>query len=290
MAEQIEHHLELMTEENITLGMSPTEARQAALRKFGGVEQIKEHVREERSFAWLEHFLQDLKFGVRQLTRNPSFTIVAVLSIAVAIGANSAIFGLLDEVMLKPLPVKNPSQLVRLTWVPGASGGWMRRSVGVNGNDDVDVATGRKTSRLFSERAFQEFLKAPHPCAEIFASATLSGPTVMVGDTTEQLRLGQLVSGETFRILGINAVHGRMLLPADDSPKANAVIVISDRYWQSWGLTYSHVGFGQGLRHARTPCLRQLFRFIRERVLEGGGVGRESLGIKAKPLTYFAPA
>lgn len=233
MAEQIEHHLELMTEGNIVLGMTPTEARQAALKKFGGVEQIKERAREERTFAWLEHLLQDAKYGVRQLVQNPSFTIVAVLSIAVAIGANSAIFGLFNEVLLKPLPVKNPSQLVRLTWVPGASGGWMRRSVGVNGNDDVDAATGRKTSRLFSGRTFEEFLKVPQPYAEIFASATLSGPTVMVGDTTEQLRLGQLVSGETFRILGINAVHGRMLLPADDSTKASAVIVISDRYWQS---------------------------------------------------------
>jgi predicted permease len=233
MADQTEHHLELMTEENILLGMGPAEARQAALKKFGGVEQIKERAREESTFAWLEHLLQDVKYGVRQLARNPGFTLIAVFSIAVAIGTNTAIFSLLDEIMLKPLPVREPGRLVRLTWFPGASGGWMRHSVGVYGADDVDESTGRKTSRLFSYRTFEEFRKARPTCAEIFASATLSQPNVMVDDTTEQVRAGQLYSGDAFRILGINAVYGRLLIPEDDSPKASAVMVISYRYWQS---------------------------------------------------------
>jgi predicted permease len=233
MAAEMQAHLDGLTERNIAAGMAPEEARYAARRAFGGVEQIKERAREERSFTWLEHLLQDLKYGIRQLARNPGFTSIAVLSIAVAIGANTAIFSLFNELIFKSLPVREPDRLVTLTWVPGESGGWMRRNGGVNGNDDVDESTGRKTSRLFSGPTFEEFRQAPATFAEIFAWAALPELNVMIGDTTERVRYAQLVSGETFRILGVNAVLGRMLTPADDSPKANAVIVISHRYWQS---------------------------------------------------------
>src|SRR5690242_16415073 len=112
--EELQLHIELKTQENIAAGMPPEEARYAALRAFGGVEQKKEECRDADRLRWLEDIIQDLRYGLRQLRRNPGFTIVAVITLALGIGANTAIFSLIDAVMLKSLPVADPGQLYRL--------------------------------------------------------------------------------------------------------------------------------------------------------------------------------
>src|SRR5438876_7054154 len=114
MSEEVRAHLEMLVEENLRKGMSAEEARTAALRSFGGVEQVKEAWREQRGLPMIETFIQDIRYGLRQLRRNPGFTAVAVLTLALGIGANTAIFSLIDAVMLRMLPVQKAEELVEI--------------------------------------------------------------------------------------------------------------------------------------------------------------------------------
>jgi putative ABC transport system permease protein len=114
MDEELRFHLEEQTRENIEAGMSPAEARAAALRAFGGVEQVKEACRELRGVGWLETLWQDVRFGLRMLRKNPGFTTVAVLTLGVGLGGSAAIFSLMNAVVLQPLPFREPERLVQI--------------------------------------------------------------------------------------------------------------------------------------------------------------------------------
>ena len=124
LQEEILVHLQMEEQENLESGMSPAEARYAALRRFGNVALAQERSREMWGWNGAETLWQDIRFGLRQLKRSPGFTVVAVLTLALGIGANTAIFQLLDAVRLRSLPVTNPSELtvVRLADLPGQKG------------------------------------------------------------------------------------------------------------------------------------------------------------------------
>src|SRR4051812_46291339 len=105
MDDEMRSHIEMQTQENLAAGMNPKDARYAALKEFGWVESVKEECREQRRFAWIDHFVRDFRYGARALRKSLGFTAVAVLTLALGIGVNLGLFGILDELMLRPRPV-----------------------------------------------------------------------------------------------------------------------------------------------------------------------------------------
>src|SRR6185369_10277219 len=156
MADEIAAHLEMQIEDHVRQGMSPEEARYLALRKFGGVEQIKEIHRERRSLPALETLLRDLNYGFRMLRRTPAVTAVAILSLALGIGANTALFSVVDAVLLKTLPVDNPDQLVLFEWQAGKQ----YRLSGMSGTSNVDGPPGTRSLSLFRYDVFEKLRQA----------------------------------------------------------------------------------------------------------------------------------
>src|SRR5262249_26816596 len=119
LEDEIRSHLEMQIEDHQRQGMTIDEARYAALRKFGGVEQLKDIYREQRSLPRFETFLRDLGYGFRMLRRSPGITAVAILSLALGIGANTALFSVVDAALVKNLPVEQPERLVLFEWQAG---------------------------------------------------------------------------------------------------------------------------------------------------------------------------
>ena len=230
MAEEMRQHLERRIQEKIVDGLSPDEARYAAQREFGGVAQVQEQCRDERRFVWLEQVSQDVSFALRTLRKSPGFIAVAVFSLAIGIGACTAIFTLVNEVLLRPLPVKNPGELVLFRNINGARGSMARASEGNGFNDPV---TGRYTTTSFSLLSFENFRAQRTTLSEVFAFAPFDGLNVLVDGQPEIDVAGQLVSGTYYTGLGVSAVLGRVLTPEDDQPAAPSVAVISHRYWEN---------------------------------------------------------
>src|SRR5262245_33476763 len=203
LEDEIRSHLDMQIADNLRLGMSPEEARYEALRKFGGVEQVKESYRDRSSLSAVDSTLQDLRYGLRMLWKNKGFTAIAVLSLALGIGANTAIFSLVDTVLLKTLPVKNPEQLVFLE-------GPMRT-----------------VSYAFYEQARAQRETLAGVCN--FDSSRVN----VALDGQAEVAKAQRVTGGFFAVLGVNALFGRTITEEDDKvPGAHPVVVISHRYWQ----------------------------------------------------------
>ncbi len=210
LEDEIRSHLDMQIEDNLRLGMSPEEARYVAMRKFGGVEQVKESYRDRSSLSFVDSTLQDLRYGLRMLWKDKGFTAIALLSLALGIGANTAIFSLVDAVLLKTLPVKNPEQLVFLE------------------RGDVPYGPQRSLSRAFFEqaRAQREAL------AGVCSFETDSRVNVVLDGQAEFARV-QRVSGSFFAVLGVNTLLGRTITDEDDKvPGAHPVVVISYQYWR----------------------------------------------------------
>jgi len=228
--EDIREHIERETQDNIDRGMSPEEARYAAMRKFGNVMRVKEETRAVWISVWLEELLQDVRYGLRMVRNSPGFAAVAILTLALGIGANTAIFSLIDAVMLRALPVAKPSELVLLKWSARSSPliqGYMT-------SGDC-LTTGFGATNLsgcsFSQPMFREIEKA-NQFSGVAAFAN-SGPLALTGNGPASMISGQLVSGDFFQTMGVKAAVGRVLEAADDSPNSAPAAVLNYGYWQS---------------------------------------------------------
>ena len=227
--DELRFHIETRTDENIAAGMKPDEARYAALRAFGNPGLKREEARTMWGWNWLEHLGQDLRYGLRAMRQSRGFTAVAVLSLALGIGANTAIFSLIDAVLLKMLPVQNPQQLLLLKW---ASHGWPDPIVnGLAGNWDEDKS-GRSTSTSFSYPGYEQ-IRTHNQVFSGVAALAGNGSELNVGYKGEPGRAeGELVSGTFFSTLGVEPILGRALTPEDDRIGASSAAVISYGYWE----------------------------------------------------------
>jgi len=218
-------HLELRTEKNMAAGMSPQEAHYTALRDFGGVEQIKERAREQRGGAWLGHLAQDIHYGLRMLARSPVFTTVAVLSLALGIGTATAVFSLVNAILLGSLPVPNPQELRVICWT-GAEA-HMSSYSGYGGPD----IPGQKSGNSFSSDGFSALRSQCKAQAEIFGYAPLRDGVARVRREAVRAR-GMMVSDNFFSCLGVRPLLGRLLGAEGADSATSSEVVISYTWWE----------------------------------------------------------
>src|SRR5213593_384306 len=207
LAEEIESHLQMHIEDNLRTGMGPEEARREALIKLGGIEQTKESYRDRRGLPMLETLMQDLRFGVRMLRKNPGFTAVAVFTLALGIGACTAIFSLINAALLRSLPFPDSDRLA-VVWADKPGG-----NLGPPANADVAEWRGQNES---------------------FAGITaFNARTADLADGGDPERVGAAgVTAGFFETLGVTPLLGRTLAPDEEAPGAPPVALISHGLWQ----------------------------------------------------------
>src|SRR5712692_7563571 len=210
MAEEMQAHVDLLTERNIAAGMLPHEARNDALRQFGGVEQVKEIAREQRVWRWADEFLQDLRFGARMLFRNPGFSILATLCLTLGIGTSAAVMSWIEGILIRPYPlVAHQDRMVALF---GTKQGTTEKE-GLSYPDFLDL---QKNSTLF----------------ESFIVDRIMGTTLSIGDRAERAS-GGIVSANYFDALGVRPILGRGFRPEEGTGRnAHPVTVISYMTWK----------------------------------------------------------
>lgn len=204
--DEIIAHLELAERDARARGLDPVAARREAMREFGGLDQMKEHHRDDRSVRWIEHLVTDVRYGLAGLRREPLFAIIAISVLALGIGANTAMFSIVDGVLLKPLPFPDPDRIVRM---------WETPPNGVNSTtaqNFVEINRRLHTFEAFSAEA------------DINATADVNG---------EPMRLaGRVVSANHFAVFGVPPLMGRTFHASEDRPGANHVIVLSHAAWR----------------------------------------------------------
>jgi len=207
---ELEAYLEAETDENMARGMSPEEARHAAHRKLGNTTLIREEIYHMNTLGWLETIWQDLRLALRTLRKNPSFTAVAVLTLALGIGANTAIFSVINAVMLRMLPVRDPEGLAQIAY------------------------QGRHNNQAFVSETFSyPMFKELRERNQVFTGMAVAREWPFAESGPEPPRwTGQLVSANFFSVLGVNAVVGR-IFAVDEDKGVHPVVVISYALWTS---------------------------------------------------------
>ncbi len=205
--DEILAHLELAERDAIAAGLKPEEARQSARRNFGGIEEMKEDHRDRRSVRWMENLLRDFRFGMGSLAREPGFAAVTIGLLALGIGVNSAMFSIVDAVLLKPLPFPEPERMVRVWETPPG----LR-----NGTTTLTFLDWKRQRDIFEALSVENSTRA--------AVATSGDPARLSG---------KLVSADYFNVFGVKARIGRTFAPGEDQPGATPVVVLSYSSWQT---------------------------------------------------------
>jgi predicted permease len=228
-ADELQFHLEKQIEQNIAAGMSPEEARRRALIAFGGVDQTREAVLDVHGSRYLGALRQDLRYGWRMLRKTPGFTIIAVLTLALGIGGNTAIFSLIDAIMFRAMPIEDPQKLVVFEWhaqKPPSNYGY-----GSFGDCDDQL----KGSPPWGCSLPLPYFKDVQSQTAVFshvAAFTTAGQLDMSGNGPAKMVKGEFISGDYFPTLGIKAQIGRLIGPADDQQDSPAVVVLHHDFWQ----------------------------------------------------------
>jgi predicted permease len=214
-SKEIDAYLEIETADNLARGMTPADALAAARRKFGNPTLIREEIYRMNTVTWLESIVQDLRHGLRTMVASPGFSLIAILSLALGIGANTAIFQLLNAVRLRSLPVKNPHELAQVKIVGGNHG------MGLNDGPDFDIT-----------RPMWEEIRRDHsPFSGVFAWGEKN---VAVGEGKDFQEVpGIMVMGDFFQVLGVEPWRGRLLTSDDEQVCPESVAVVSYSFWQS---------------------------------------------------------
>jgi predicted permease len=221
----IQNHIEIEAQDNIGRGMAPEEARYAAVRKFGNVTRVMEDTREVWAIAWLDHLTQDIRFAFRGIRKSPLFATVVVLTLALGIGANTAIFTIIDAVMLRAIPVSDPQHLVVFSW---------------KARKDPDLAGHSSYADCYGPDCS---LSVPYfQAVRTQASGTFSGVAAfcgplqvnLSGEGHASLAQGTYVSKDFFSTLGVSMFLGRPIEPEDDKPGAPATMVLDYNYWHRY--------------------------------------------------------
>lgn len=235
--EEIQAHIQMLTERYTLQGMDPREARAAARRQFGNSDSLRERHHRQASFYTFTVLWRDLRFGARQLLRNPVLTCVGITSLALGIGANTAIFSVANAVLFDTLPVEAPGQLRMLTWVSGHE-----QLVPPVWGDIWSNESGELTSNAFSYPVFEE-LRAKKDVVQDFIAFKDVSLTATVDGQSDMIN-GELITGSGFQSLGISAALGRTLSSADDAvASSEPVAVISQAYWaQRFARSQSAIG------------------------------------------------
>ncbi len=200
----------------------------AGPRVLGNLTLAAEDARSQMGWLWIEQLGQDVRYGLRALVRDKVFAVLAVASLALGIGANTAIYSLMESLLLRPLPVSHPQSLVVMKW---RAKGYALASSGMSwstGGSSADAATGT-TSSIFPYPAVKVFQDSDDVLASAFGYFVSNNLSVTVGDETDSA-LGQYVTGNYFQGMGVVPAVGRLIQPSDDRADSTAVAVISHRY------------------------------------------------------------
>jgi putative ABC transport system permease protein len=212
LREELDAHFQMHVEDNLRAGMPPAEARRQAALRFGSVDSAKESVRAGWTVAFLETSRQDLVYALRGLRRNPSFSLTAILSLSLGIGASIAIFTVADSLLLRPLPYRDPDRLM-MVW-------------------ETNPRSGSGLHNVISPANYRDW-KAQNTVFEGIAAFTWGKSTLNDGNRVEELD-EQYVCAELFPLLGVQPYRGRLFTAADDLPNTPNFVVISYRLWQTW--------------------------------------------------------
>jgi predicted permease len=227
--DELRFHLEMQTAKYVQAGLPREKARRQARLEFGGLDQVRGECQEARGVTFAETIAQDVRFGLRMLRKSPAFTGAVIATLALGIGANTAIFSLVNAVLLRSMPVRNPDELVVLQWeahtwpnhVGTSSYGDCRHEETANGHSDCSLSY-----PMFKYIAGRK---------DLFSNAmAFAGPSQMdlSGNGPASVAQGELVSGGYFETLGVGAALGRTLQPEDEKPGAAPVAVLDYGYWQ----------------------------------------------------------
>ena len=239
MNDELRFHVERQIESNIAAGMSPDEARRRALVEFGGVQQTRESLREVHRGRFFESIVQDSRYAWRMLRKSPAFTIIAVFTLALGIGANTAIFSLIDAVIFRSLPIADPQSLLVFQWQSHKGPGNMSyRNFGeCDETHDGGPASGCSLSLPFFKQVAQSGLFSH------VAAYTVAGQVDMSGNGTARMVKGEFVTGDYFQTLGVRAHLGRLINAGDDDASSQAAAVLDHSFWQTeFGGSESAIG------------------------------------------------